>query len=213
MQSANTKECAELLIFIAGVIKEKKDYLTELDSAIGDGDLGVSMTLGFNAVIEALGEPCATYGELLQKCGIAFSNYAPSTIGVLFATGFLRASSAVQGKTEVRNSDIVHMLEAATQGIRERGKAVLGDKTVLDALVPAVESAQNQGDQSNDICKLMKKAAEAAELGAESTRELKAVQGRSRWLQARSIGHLDPGAIAVAMVLRASSDWFDYVPK
>ena len=209
MQSANTKECAELLMYIADVIREKKDYLTELDSAIGDGDLGVSMNLGFNAVVDALGDPSDTYGELLQTCGLAFSNHAPSTIGALFATGFIRASSVVQGKTEVRNSDIVHMMEAAAQGIKERGTAVLGDKTVLDALVPAVESAQKQADQSNDIFKLMKKAAEAAELGAESTRELKAVQGRSRWLQARSVGHLDPGAITVAMVLRASSDWFD----
>jgi dihydroxyacetone kinase-like protein len=208
VQRINSQRCVEVLLYIAGVIESNKDYLTELDSAIGDGDLGISMTLGFRAVREIVPNMSnKSIGNILKECGVAFSNNAPSTIGALLATGFLRAGSMIGEKTEVDSSDILLMVEAATEGIQQRGRAKLGDKTLLDALIPALNVGRTKAD--NEIDDLLMCMLDAAEHGVESTKEMRSTQGRSRWLQDRSIGHIDPGAAVVAIILKSCVEWVE----
>jgi dihydroxyacetone kinase-like protein len=125
----------------------------------------------------------------------------------LFASAFLDAGKAVAGKTELTTQDMVVLLSAAIEGVQRRGKAKPGDKTMLDALVPARDSAQKAADKGLPIGELFDQAAAAASGGVEATRAMKSVQGRARWLQERSIGQIDPGAEAVAVLLRACSEF------
>jgi dihydroxyacetone kinase-like protein len=198
---STSERCAGMLCYIADRFEEQKQHLTDLDSAIGDGDLGVTMTLGFRAIRNASpswgGKMC---DEILRDCAILFSNYAPSTIGALFSTGFLRASAVIAGKSEVDGFDIIAMLEASVEGIQQRGNASLGDKTMLDALLPAIEAVKEIDPSDLSVGSVLEK-------GAENTKDLKASQGRSRWLQDRTIGHIDPGAEAVATLLRACTQF------
>ena len=212
MDEIDSKQFIQLLLYLSDVFERKKDYLTELDSAIGDGDLGISMTLGFRA-IDNLSKEIANQAipYILKQCGLAFSNNAPSTIGALFATGFLRAGSALEGTTEIGCPEIIQGVEAAIDGIQQRGKAALGDKTLLDAIIPALEAAKNQ--ETRDISILLRIIAEASDLGAQSTKDMKSARGRSRWLQERSIGHLDPGAVVVAIIFKSCSEWVDQKTK
>jgi dihydroxyacetone kinase-like protein len=214
MQTIRAQECVNALLYIADVIDTNKDYLTELDSAIGDGDLGVSMTLGFGAIRDELAEfGGGNLQAILRQCGMAFSNHAPSTIGALYATGFLQAASSIGKKDEIAADDVRAMIEAAIAGIRKRGKVELGEKTMIDALVPAFEAFQEESEHISDLCELMDVCASAAEVGMKETEQMKSTRGRSRWLQERTIGHIDPGAATVAIVLRACSDWCRMLDK
>lgn len=208
MQKLDSQQCLDLLLYIADEIESQKDYLTELDSAIGDGDLGVSMTLGFRAIREAATDMTDhTISGILKKSGLAFSNKAPSTIGALFATGFLRAATAIEGKEEVGSAEIILMGEAAVEGIQQRGKAKPGDKTLLDALIPALDAAREQ--RGSDLGEVLRCIVDAADKGVESTKEMKSAQGRARWLQDRSIGHIDPGAAAVSLIFKSCVVWIE----
>ena len=214
MRSIGINQCIDILCNLADTIESKKDFFTELDSAIGDGDFGVSISLGFHAIKNSsssfVGKNIA---EILEECSIRFSDNAPSTIGILLSTGFLCASSIMVGKDEIGSLELSTMLKAAIEGIQKRGKADLGDKTILDALTPAWIVASNMNEMNADIDVLLNQIASAAEKGAEATRKLKAHKGRSRWLQERSIGHLDPGAVAVAIILRICSNYLNEANK
>jgi dihydroxyacetone kinase phosphoprotein-dependent L subunit len=180
------------------------EQLRELDAAIGDGDLGITITLGFEAVAEALpGLAGADVSTLLTRAGMAFNRKAASTFGALYATMMMRAAREAKGLEVLTVADVASMLAAAAEGVRERGKAQVGDKTLLDALVPAAVAAQDAADRGESLAEALAKAAAAAEAGMLGTRQLKSKVGRASWFSERTEGVQDPGATAVYLMLRS----------
>ncbi len=182
------------------------DELTEIDAKSGDGDLGVSVKLGFEAVRRGLPELAGLdVGTLLMKSGMAFNAAGASTFGTLMATAFMRAGKVAKDKSEIDLADLAEMMKSAVDGIMERGKAVCGERTMLDALVPAQEALTACSDDSKSLGEALAAAAEAASKGAESTAQMKAKHGRAGWIGKRSEGLPDAGATAIAMLLASLS--------
>lgn len=208
MDSATSgQRCVDVLRHLADVVRSEEDHLTELDAALGDGDLGITLQKGFGAIEEASSDWSAeTCDEVLRQAGLTMANEAPSTIGTLFATGFLGAAKAMKDVAEVTPDHLVSALARATEAVQDRGDAEPGDKTMIDALMPAVEAAREAADEGAGIPSLLDRAASAAEEGAESTKEMESTKGRARWFKERSVGLVDPGAEAVAILIRAAAD-------
>lgn len=184
------------------------DLLRELDAAIGDGDLGITVTLGFGALQEALaGLADQDMATILMRAGLAFNRKAASTFGVLFATMTMRASREVRGVEAVGVAELARMATAALEGVKERGKAEVGDKTMLDALAPAAEALHLAANQGLALGVAMEQAAAAAEQGAKATIEMQSKVGRAGWFSERTRGVQDPGATAVAMMARSLAEY------
>ena len=198
----------------AGVIAEQKRYLTGLDAAIGDGDHGINMDRGFQTVLTKLApvrdKDAAT---LLKTTGMALVGSVGGAAGPLYGTFFLRAGAALDGKSELNPGELVNALEAGLKGVVERGKANLNDKTMVDALTPAIERAKQFVGAGASLPETMAAAADAAEAGMKATIPLKALKGRASYLGDRSIGHQDPGATSSYLMLRALSDTFASLPQ
>lgn len=189
---------------MAADFESQQAYLNELDSAIGDGDHGISMTIGFRAVVDGLpGLASQDIGTMLMKSGVAFNSKAASTIGILMATAFMRAGKAVQGRNELTLADVVAMGQAAEQGIKDRGKAEVGDKTLLDALAPAVAALEEMAAKNGSLLPALEAAQAAAEAGVKSTIDMKSKIGRAAWLQDRTIGKQDPGATSIYLMVKS----------
>ena len=180
------------------------NLLTDLDAVAGDGDLGVTVELGMRAVTEGFNSmPDVDIGTLLTKSGLNFNRAASSTFGTICATALMRAGKVAAGKNKVDTKDIVEMIEASESGIRERGKAKPGDKTVLDALVPMREAFSNAIQSGLDLERSFDLAIEAAQEGVEKTKIMVPSKGRAKWISERAIGHPDPGAMALLLMLNA----------
>lgn len=197
-----------LLQQIADDMIAAKDELTELDAALGDGDLGRTVERGFRAVKETLtqaNEP--DMGKLLFKLGKTFSDAAASSFGALMGTAFMKGGMALKGKTEAGPTDLADAMQAALDALMERGKAKIGDKTMLDAMHPAIEAirAHTAGSEEVSIAQLLRAAADAAQEGAVRTTEMQSQVGRASWQGERSKGHMDAGARAVAMMLDSAA--------
>lgn len=176
-------------------------YFGDLDSVVGDGDFGFSLARGFERVDEGWDTFDRTdAGTFLSKIAIVITSRVGGTSGPIWGTAFLRAGGTVKGKTDLTGEDVVAMLRAAIEGIKARGGASLGEKTLLDALVPMTDTIEERlaaGDAPADVAKA---AAVAARTAAEATKELEAKRGRAAYTGERSIGSVDPGAIAVAVL-------------
>src|SRR4028119_2337832 len=180
---------------MAAAMEEHRQYLTKLDSEIGDGDHGNNMRRGFNAAIERLeGEEPGSPADVLKSVSMALIGKVGGAAGPLYGTAFLRASTALSSE-EVSPQDAAGALEAALGGIQQRGKAEVGDKTIIDALSPAVEAAKEAaGSPDATVTSVFRAAAEAAEEGAESTVPLTARKGRASYLGHRGAGKWAQGA-------------------
>ena len=191
---------------MAAAMEEHRQYLTKLDSEIGDGDHGNNMRRGFAAALERLeGEVPASPADVLKAVSMALIGKVGGAAGPLYGTAFLRASTALSGD-EVSPQDAAGALEAALGGIKQRGKAEVGDKTIVDALAPAVEAAKEAaGSPEASVASVFRAAADAAEEGAESTVPLTARKGRASYLGARAEGHRDPGATSTQLLLDAAA--------
>jgi dihydroxyacetone kinase phosphoprotein-dependent L subunit len=202
---------AELLALLQQMATDliaQKDYLCQLDGAMGDGDQGVTMAIGFGAIQTGLAAlKDQDIGTILTKSGLAFNGTAASTIGALLATACLRAGKEVKGKTEIGLADLAAMAAAASAGIQERGKAQLGDKTVLDALAPTVAALQTAAAQGTPLPTALAQALAAAEAGLAATIPLKAKVGRAAWIAERSVGHQDPGATSFYLMLKSAVEY------
>ena len=186
----------------------QKDYLCQLDGAMGDGDQGVTMAIGFGAIQHGLAAlKDQDIGTILTTSGLAFNNTAASTIGALLATACLRAGREVKGKQAIGVADLATMLEAAQIGIQERGKAQRGDKTVLDALIPAATALRAAATAGAGIAAALQAALAAAEAGVQATIPLKAKVGRAAWIAERSVGHQDPGATSFYLMLKSAVEY------
>ena len=190
---------------MAAAMEEQRRYLTKLDSEIGDGDHGTNMHRGFQAALERLeGTDPSTPADALKAVSMALISKVGGAAGPLYGTAFLRASTALQGKDEVSAEDAAAALEAALGGIKQRGKAEAGDKTIVDALEPAAEAAKGTVSDGS-AADVLRAAAEAAKEGAEATVPLTARKGRASYLGQRAAGHQDPGATSTYFLLDAAA--------
>ncbi|MDQ6710766.1 MAG: dihydroxyacetone kinase subunit DhaL [Candidatus Dormibacteraeota bacterium] len=208
---------AQILAWVeryAGVVAEQKQYLTGLDAAIGDGDHGINMDRGFQTVLVKLAPARdKDAGTLLKTTGMALVGSVGGAGGPLYGTFFLRAGAALDGKTEVSGEELVGALEAGLKGVVERGKANVNDKTMVDALTPAIERAKRSLKEGASIESALAAAADAAEEGMKATIPLKALKGRASYLGDRSIDHQDPGATSSYLMLRTLSESVAAVPQ
>jgi phosphoenolpyruvate---glycerone phosphotransferase subunit DhaL len=204
VKTINVDQIVQILISISHDMEETKDLLNELDGAMGDGDLGITMSHGYRAVREGLADYPQDIGRILFKMGMDFNNAAASTTGALRASALLRASKLVKGKIEINLSDIAAIYKAAEDGIREKGKANLGDKTMLEAIVPARMALEEASQAGEPIVQAFRKAVERAEEGMKSTVAMQSAIGRAKWLGERTIGLQDPGATAIFLELKAA---------
>jgi phosphoenolpyruvate---glycerone phosphotransferase subunit DhaL len=194
----------ELLQLVAEDMIAAENELQALDAALGDGDLGVTTKMGFQA-IQAICQKSAdsNIGSLLSAAGIAFMNANASTMGTLLGTAWMRAGKVAAGKASVTLSDATAMCRAAAEGIQQRGKAHLGDKTILDALFPACDALAKADQDGKSCAEAFAAAAGAAERAVEETAALQSKVSRASWLQERSKGLPDPGASLCAKLLRS----------
>ena len=188
----------------AADIAEQRDYLVDLDRAIGDGDHGENMDRGFKAAVEALGQAQpASVAEVLKTVAKTLMSTVGGAAGPLYGTAFLRASKAA-GDGELDGVGVAAVIAGALDGIQARGKATTGEKTMVDAWTPALEAARAAAESGSDPAAVLEAAATAAEAGAAATEPMRATKGRASYLGERSIGHLDPGAVSTSLILRAA---------
>jgi phosphoenolpyruvate---glycerone phosphotransferase subunit DhaL len=188
------------------LVAENKDLLTDLDAAIGDGDHGANMDRGMRAVLVALDDTRpATAAALLNKVGMTLVSTVGGASGPLFGTFFLRAGASFGDTAEISLAQLAAALRAGLEGIVARGKAEAGDKTMYDALAPAVHALDSAVSESLDKADALKQALVAAENGRDATTPMLARKGRASYLGERSVGHQDPGATTVALLMAAAA--------
>lgn len=199
-----TEKTVAVIQAMALAMEENKKHLTKLDSEIGDGDHGNNMHRGFQAVLERLeGTDAGTPAEVLKAVSSALISKVGGAAGPLYGTAFLRASTSLGDKEDVSPEDAAGAIEAALGGIKQRGKAEIEDKTIVDALQPAVEAAKEATGGS--VAEVFRAASEAAKEGAEATADLVARKGRASYLGERAVGHEDPGATSTYLLLDAAA--------
>ena len=192
---------------VAQVLEENKDYLTKLDAAIGDADHGINMDRGFKKVMSQLpGVEDKDIGSILKTTGMALISSVGGAGGPLYGTLFMRAGMAVDGKYELTDEDLAALLQAAVDGVVQRGRARLGDKTMVDALTPAAEAFKQAIGEGAGTIEALRRAVDAAEQGMKDTIPMLAKKGRASYLGERSIGHQDPGATSSYLILKALLD-------
>ncbi|MER9327286.1 dihydroxyacetone kinase subunit DhaL [Mesorhizobium sp. M0488] len=206
MTAIGTTDLKRMFDAIAVSIEADRDRLCQLDGVIGDADHGIAMALGFGAVRDALASLDAATAEptvLLNTAAKSFLNAVGASCGPLYATAFMRAASAVKGKANLEDADLIALLQAMAQGIKDRGKAEVGEKTMVDAWQPAAEAAAAAHAAGESLPESLAAALAAAERGAEATKDMVAAKGRSSRLGERSLGHMDPGAASAVTVIAA----------
>ncbi|MGL5616180.1 MAG: dihydroxyacetone kinase subunit DhaL [Sarcina sp.] len=186
------------------VMDENQLKLSELDAAIGDGDHGLNMNKGFNAVIEKIETmPEDNLANLVKVAGMALVSNVGGASGPLYGTAFMKASMVIVNKSEIDIKDFIEMLKAALEGIKMRGKASLGEKTMIDALEPAIKAGEvafNEGKDEKEILSIIENAAKE---GAEGTKNIVATKGRASYVGERSLTHQDAGATSMYLILKA----------
>jgi phosphoenolpyruvate---glycerone phosphotransferase subunit DhaL len=189
----------------ATAVSAQCDYLTQLDSAIGDGDHGLNMRRGFDSVTKALAgqDDSLPPGRLLIVAGKTLVSTVGGASGPLWGTALRRAGRSLGDVTEFEGEDLAQALDAALGGVVELGAAAIGDKTMVDALGPAVDAMNHAVEAERPTALALTAAAEAAEEGMRATIPMQARKGRASYLGERSIGHQDPGATSTALILRA----------
>lgn len=201
------EDVKKIIVQLADTFNKQKDFLNDLDSKIGDGDHGLSMSRGFNAVMEtAEKSPDLSISDLLIKGGMQFNEVTGSTIGILIFFAMRAAGLVVKDKEAINLKDLQNMLQAAIEAIKKRGKATKGQKTILDSLIPSLEYLEEQNAQVDEflvIKKMVKKALE----GAESTKKLESQIGRAKWFSDRSVGVMDPGAYTGYLILNTTGEY------
>ena len=200
---ANAQKVKEVILAVSQVIEEKKLFLTQLDAAIGDGDHGLNMAKGFGAAKEKLeASEMATPSDVMKAVGMALISKVGGAAGPLYGTAFMNAGKAVAGKEDITLEDFQAMLEAGLEGVKARGKATVGEKTMVDALEPALEALKAAISNGSSTREALDAAVEAAGKGVEYTKTIIATKGRASYLGERSIGHEDPGAMSSYVILQ-----------
>ena len=188
-------------------INEKKDYLTELDNIIADGDHGINMARGFTAVNDKL--PALAdkdIGTVLKTVGMTIVSQVAGTAGPLYGTAFMRAGMIVGAKSSIDIITFAECLNAAIEGVMARGKSAEGEKTMLDAMIPAYRAIKQSADGGHSAKEALAAGVKAAWEGVEYTKTIAATKGRASYIGERSIGHQDPGATSFAYILQCVAE-------
>lgn len=194
----------KILFTMQEKMNQHRDYLSDLDREIGDGDHGINMSRGFQEVKKKLeGLEDADLASLLKNTGMTLAFKVGGASGPLYGTAFMKAADQAKGKEELHLEDLPLLLAAAISGIQLRGKAVAGEKTMLDTLIPALEALKEAISQGKSAKESIDSMLEAAKEGAEYTKTIKATKGRASYVGERSIGHMDPGAASSLLLLEA----------
>lgn len=196
-------EVIEIINKIADVINENKLYLAELDAAIGDGDHGLNMDKGFQAVKEKLKDDNGkNLGDVFKKVGMTLVSTVGGASGPLYGTAFMKSASVLNNKDEMDMYDFIEVLKVSLEGIKMRGKGVYGEKTMIDALEPALNSLVKSKEENLSVIESLEECVNCAREGVEFTKTIIATKGRASYLGERSIGHQDAGATSTYLILK-----------
>lgn len=193
----------ECIAKIADSIIANKEFLTELDREIGDADHGINMARGYTEALGQLPKDETDIGAVLKKTGMVLISKVGGASGPLYGTAYMKAAKAAAGKTELTVQDGREILEVIIGGIKQRGKAERGEKTMLDAIIPAYEAYIAAADGGKDLAGCLDAMCAAAKEGVEYTKTIRATKGRASYLGDRSIGHQDPGATSSLLTMEA----------
>ncbi len=196
---------ADVIAFLRLLAEEMpgyKDELRDLDAQMGDGDLGITVSIGMKAIGDGLAdlegeEP----GVILARSGMNFNRAAASTFGAIFATALMSAGKHIGGRDEIALDDLPGMIEAAAAGVSARGGARPGEKTILDVLLPMAEALKREAEGGSNLPDAARRAHEACVAALERTKEMEAQHGRGGWLKEKSIGVPDPGSTAICLMV------------
>lgn len=195
----NNNDFKKVLTKIALIIEENKDYLIQLDQQNGDGDLGISMTNGFNSISKLANESeVSNFGALIMPLAINFNETAPSSLGTILSFGLMGMAKQLKGKTDISVLELGEALDAGINNIMLKAKSKRGEKTILDSLIPAIEVIKDQHD-NKDVFEL---AYNAAKEGSQKTKEMKSVHGRAAYYSEKSIGTLDGGSVVGELIFK-----------
>lgn len=201
----STEQILAVIKAIARRMEMEKDFLTQLDNEIGDGDHGINLARGFKSVQEKLPTFAdKDIGAILKGVGMELVSTVGGASGPLYGTAFMKAGNVCKGKTELTDADFVAAFNAAIGGIQMRGKAVEGEKTMLDALCPAYKALKDGIDSGKSLTDALADAVNAAAEGVEFTKTIIATKGRASYLKERSLGHQDPGATSSLYMLQTT---------
>ncbi len=207
-QSATLAQLTQWLHEFGTLIEQNKGYLTELDSAIGDADHGSNMSRGMTAVLNQIADQSAA-DALFKKVGMTLVSSVGGASGPLYGTFFMRCATAVGSSGEVPADSLAAGLRAGLDGVLARGKAELGDKTMVDAMSPAVDAIEEALAEGQTLSEAVRSGAEAARQGREATTPMIARKGRASYLGDRSKGHQDPGATSTTYLFEALASSLD----
>lgn len=201
----DTKKILAIIAAITKKIEAKKDFLTQLDNEIGDGDHGINLSRGFKSVEEKLPTFAdKDIGAILKGVGTQLVSTVGGASGPLYGTAFIKAGNVCKGKMQLTDAEFVTAMEAAIGGIKMRGKAVEGEKTMLDALCPAYKALKDGIDDGKNLIDALADGVNAAAAGVEYTKTIIATKGRASYLKERSLGHQDPGATSSLFMLQTT---------
>lgn len=201
------KKVIEIIQAISKKIEEEKDYLTKLDQPIGDSDHGINMARGFGEVEKKLPTlEGKDIGTILKTVGMTLVSTVGGASGPLYGSAYLKAGMAAAGKEELSMDDFLGVMKAATEAVEQRGKAVLDEATMLDAMIPSLKAMEEANAGGADAKAVLDAGVKAAWAGAEHTKELVATKGRASYVGERGIGHQDPGATSYSYTLEVIRD-------
>ncbi|WP_148876222.1 dihydroxyacetone kinase subunit DhaL [Serratia marcescens] len=201
------QQVVDWLMRCGEVFSRERDFLTRLDTEIGDADHGLNMNRGFNKVVEKLPSVAdKDIGFILKNTGMTLLSSVGGASGPLFGTFFIRAAQSANAKQSLDLAELHQMMQEGVEGVVMRGKAEPGDKTMCDAWWPVVESLGQSARQNLSVAEALQRAADSAERAVESTITMQARKGRASYLGERSIGHQDPGATSVMLMMKTLAE-------
>ena len=206
MDSLTAADLIAFLEMLSEEMPEHRDLLRDLDAEIGDGDLGITVSIGMKAIGEGLPELADEQpGMILARSGMNFNSAAASTFGAIFATALMSAGKHIEGRDEITVDDLPGMVEAAASGVSARGGANPGEKTILDVLMPMAETLSQQVDEGASLPGAARAAHETCMEALELTKQMEAKHGRGGWLKEKSLGVQDPGSTAICLMVECFS--------
>jgi dihydroxyacetone kinase-like protein len=210
MKTLNVNQTKEMILYVADKVIESKPYLTEIDSQIGDGDHGIGMAGGFEKVKAQLAaKEVKTINEIFSTTGMAMLNSMGGASGVIFGTMFMSGVKGLAPMECLDTKELAEIFGNSLKAIKERGKAQVGDKTMVDAFEPAVISLHESAQASMPLPEALRLAEESAKQGVENTKNCIAKFGRAKSLLERAIGHQDAGATSTWIIFRSMLEWVD----
>ena len=206
MDKITCEQLPEFFEQVAAIFAENKDLLCEMDAAMGDGDLGLTMEKGYGALPQLIRDNgCDEIGKTLLKAGMKMASVVPSTMGTLMSSGVMTGGKALAGKTEIGPEELAAYFKGFAEGIQKRGKCERGDRTVLDAVFPAAEAAEQAAKMGSSLSGVMEAALNGAKAGVEATKDMLPKYGKAAVFRAKAKGVADQGAVAGALMIEGMS--------